>query len=57
MFSGDTITEYYKRVYALMRTDLVTLLLHDIEGMMPFEVSIYFGQLKHTIEEIKRNKR
>lgn len=56
MFSGDTIKNYYQRVYALMRTDIIDFNLSDIDYMMPFEMVIYFGQLKESAEQIKQEQ-
>jgi len=53
MFAGDNINNYYQRVYALLRTDIINFNLSDIDYMMPFEITIMFGQLKESIEQIK----
>ena len=53
MFAGDSIQAYYQRLYGLLRTDIITFTLSDIDYMMPFELSIYFEQLKESIEQIK----
>jgi hypothetical protein len=57
MFAGDTAELYYKRIYALMRTDLISFNYSDIDYMMPFEMDIMLSQLRTTIEEVKEEQR
>ena len=56
MFGGDTIELFYQRIYALLRTDIITFGLSDIDYMMPFELTIYMAQLKVSIEQIKAER-
>ena len=56
MFGGDTIELFYQRIYALLRTDIITFGLADIDYMMPFELTIYMAQLKVSIEQIKAER-
>ena len=53
MFAGDDAQLYYKKIYMLMRTDIIDFNLSDIDYMMPFELTIYLAQLKESFEQIK----